>query len=110
MTETQPALHGSPVPDSLSHSIQASPQCAGFMKRLLPLLLLLSVLLTGCARNYVITMSNGSRVTTKGKPKLQDGIYVFKDFRGQPGQVPAGRVREIAPASMAKEEGSQFFK
>lgn len=78
------------------------------MKRFLPILLLLSVLLTGCARHYVITMNNGSRVTTQGKPKLQGGNYVFKDAKGQPGQVPAGRVREIAPASMATEEGSQF--
>ena len=80
------------------------------MNRILPALLLLPLLLTGCARNYVITMNNGSRVTTRSKPKLQDGSYVFKDAKGQPAQVSAARVREIAPASMAKEEGSQFFK
>ena len=80
------------------------------MKRFLPTLLLLSVLLTGCARNYVITMSNGTRVTTRGKPKLQDGSYLFKDAKGQPAQVSAGRVREIAPASMAKDEAAQFMQ
>lgn len=80
------------------------------MKRFLSALLLLSILLTGCARNYVITLNNGSRITTNSKPKLQGSAYVFKDAKGQPAQVSAGRVREIAPASMAGEEGSQFIK
>ncbi len=80
------------------------------MKRLLPTLCLLAVLITGCARNYVITMNNGVRITTSGKPKLQGSNYVFKDAKGQPAQVSAGRVREIAPASMSTEEGSQFVK
>ena len=78
------------------------------VKRFLPALLLLSVLLAGCARNYVITLNNGTRVTTRGKPKLQGGTYLFKDAKGQPAQVSAGRVREIAPASMAREESTQF--
>ena len=80
------------------------------MKRLLPILCLLAVLLTGCARNYVITMNNGARITANSKPKLQGSNYVFKDAKGQPAEVPAGRVREIAPANMSKEEGSQFLK
>ena len=80
------------------------------MKQFLASLLLFSVLLTGCARNYVITMNNGARITSKGKPKLQGGSYVFKDAKGEPAQVSAGRVREISPASMATEEGSQFFR
>jgi hypothetical protein len=88
-----------------THSLKS----AIFMKRFLPILLL-SVLLTGCARNYVITMNNGTRITTKSKPKLQGSNYVFKDAKGQPAQIPAGRVREVAPASMATEEGSQFLK
>jgi hypothetical protein len=88
-----------------SHTVSAV-----IMKRFLPALLSLSVLLTGCARSYVITMNNGTRVTTQGKPKLQGGNYVFKDATGQRVQVPAGRVREVAPASMAKEEGSQFMR
>lgn len=79
------------------------------VKRILPILLF-SVLLTGCARTYVITMNNGARVTAKGKPKLQGSTYFFKDAQGQPAQVSAGRVREIAPASMAQEEGSQFMR
>jgi hypothetical protein len=51
------------------------------MKLILPALLF-SVLLTGCARTYVITMNNGARVTTKGKPKLQGSTYFFKDAQG----------------------------
>jgi len=87
-----------------------SRKVAGFVKRVFPVLLLLVVLVTGCARNYVITLNNGARMTAKGKPKLQNGSYVFKDATGQPARVSAGRVREIAPASMATVEGSQFMK
>jgi hypothetical protein len=87
-----------------------APGYRSTVKRLFPALLLLSVLLTGCARNYVITMTNGARVTARSKPKLQGAYYVFRDAKGEPAQVSAGRVREIAPASMAKEEGSQFLK
>ena len=86
------------------------PEYKPTVKRLFPALVLLAVLLTGCARNYVITMNNGARVTAKSKPKLQGAYYVFKDAKGEPTQISAGRVREIAPASMAREEGSQFVK
>ena len=78
------------------------------MKRVLLAVLLGSSLLTGCTRHYVITLNNGARITTLGKPQPQGSSYVFKDARGQPAYVPAGRVREIAPASMVKDEKSQF--
>lgn len=73
------------------------------MKSILLVLSLGAVLLAGCARHYVITLNNGNQITTNGKPQRSgDGeSYVFTDFRGQPGQVPIGRIREIAPASMA---------
>jgi len=78
------------------------------MKNLfLPLLLGLS-LLSGCAHNFVITLDNGRRITTASKPKLQNGRYVFKDAAGRAQAVPEGRVREIAPASMVKEEKPMF--
>lgn len=82
------------------------------MNRLLPVVLPLAIvlLLSGCARHYVITLTNGTRVTTLSKPKLGEGSYTFKDARGQPAAVPAGRVREIAPASMSKDPNSQFIK
>ena len=73
------------------------------------LLLVLSLsVLCGCAHTYVITLDNGKRITTASKPKLEKGRYVFKDAKGRPLYVPKGRVREIAPASMMKEEKPMF--
>ena len=80
------------------------------MKWLFPTLLLVTVFLTGCANRYVITLNNGSRITTKGKPHLENGAYAYKDTKGEPGSVFAGSVREVAPASMSKKsENSQFI-
>jgi len=73
------------------------------------LLLLLSVfMLCGCAHTYVITLDGGQRITTASKPKLKNGRYVYKDASGRDAYVPQGRVREIAPASMAAEEKPMF--
>ena len=77
------------------------------MKSRLPLLLLLALpLLSGCARTYVISLSNGSRIVCHGKPKLQGGVYIYEDVLGEKFSVAAGRVREIAPKSMAEKEFS----
>lgn len=73
------------------------------MKRTWLALLLVPLLFAGCARNYVMTLNNGARITTRGKPKLQNGAFVYKDVQGVPSVMPMGRVAEIAPASMAKE-------
>jgi hypothetical protein len=78
------------------------------MKRSLLLAVLGLGLICGCSRQYVITLNNGARVTTNGKPKIEDNSYVFKDATGQKVQVPVGRVREIAPASMVKEDKTVF--
>ena len=110
MTDSHRSQNASSIPATHRGLSGTGREVAGFIRHVLPVLLLLAVLLTGCARNYVITMSNGARITTKGKPKLQNGSYVFKDASGQPAQVSAGRVREIAPASMSTVEGSQFMK
>jgi len=80
------------------------------MKRFFPALLLVPILLTGCAHRYVITLNNGSRITTMGKPRLENGTYTFKDAKVQPASVFAGSVREIAPASMSKSENSKFIR
>jgi len=64
---------------------------------------------TGCARRYVVRMTNGARITAAGKPKLEKGFYVFKDTRGNEMYVSQGRVLEIAPASRSRDEKS-FFK
>jgi hypothetical protein len=55
--------------------------------------------LTGCARHYKITLSNGSVITTQSKPKLdkKTGAYHFKDARGQPAILPGFRIKEIEP-------------
>jgi hypothetical protein len=64
--------------------------------------ILMMLALSGCARHYVVTMHNGSQLGATSKPRLESGVYVFKDATGQETAVPAGRVREIAPASMTR--------
>ncbi len=60
--------------------------------------------LTGCAHHYVLKLTNGTQITTATKPKLVDGVYHFKDAKGEEHAVAISRVREIAPASMAERE------
>jgi hypothetical protein len=67
------------------------------MKRLL-LALLLGSTLTGCVSNYVVTLDNGRRITTDGKPHLAGYNYVFTDMNGRTNSVAAGHVRSIKPA------------
>ena len=78
------------------------------MSKISLLILLSLTVLCGCAHTYVITLDNGKRITTASKPKLENGRYVFKDAMGHPSYVATGRVREIAPASMMKEEKPMF--
>ena len=72
-------------------------------KAALPLLIGL-IALTGCAHGYVMKLNNGAQITTASKPKLKEGIYYFKDAKGEVHAMAAARVREIAPASMAERE------
>ena len=69
----------------------------------LPLLIGL-IALTGCAHHYVMKLDNGMEITTASKPKLKEGAYSFKDAKGEEHFVAAGRVREVAPASVAAKE------
>ena len=78
------------------------------MRKSFLLFALLPLLLAGCARHYVMTLSSGNQITTAGKPRLQDGAFFYTDTKGQPGQISAARVREISPQSMAGE--STTFK
>ena len=71
---------------------------------------LVPMLMTGCARRYVITMVNGSSVEVVGKPKFERGEFVAKDRNGQPVRIPQGSVREIAPASMQSSSTSSGFQ
>lgn len=110
MNEAQTGPDGSPIHGLPKNSPESQRACAALFKWLPVSLVLCLVLLTGCARNYVITLTNGARITTTSKPKLQGPVYIFKDAKGQEAQVSVGRVREIAPASLATEEGSQFMR
>lgn len=78
------------------------------MKKTVLLLLASAFFLTGCAQTYVITLSNGERVGTKGKPRLVNGYYVYKDALGRQAAQRAILVREIAPASMATDQTAAF--
>ena len=105
-------LAAMPIQTRLGAPTQSSrPETIPTMKPLLSTVLLGAVLLTGCTRHYVITLNTGAHITTVGKPRLENGTYIFKDAKGQPVSVFAGSVREIAPASMSKKsENSQFIR
>lgn len=66
------------------------------------------LLLTGCAQHYIMTLSNGERLWSKGKPHLVEGFYVYKDGSGHDAKVQAYFVREIAPQSMATDPNAPF--
>ena len=74
------------------------------MNKAVPPLFLGLIVLTGCAHQYVLRLTSGTELVTASKPKLKDGVYQFKDARGEEHFVPAGRVREVAPASIAQQE------
>jgi len=76
--------------------------------RILCLPLLAALLLTGCTHHYVITTSNGRKIDTSTKPKIKGGFYVYKDALGREQSVLAGRVTEIAPASMSHSEKDNY--
>lgn len=78
------------------------------MNKLVLSLLISLLVLCGCAHQYVMKLTNGMQVTTASKPKLKGGNYYFKDAKGREVSVPQGRVREIEPASMTKEEKPMF--
>ena len=76
--------------------------------RIRNLLLIGLLALSGCAHQYVMTLTNGIRVTSASKPRLDGGNYYYKDATGRTASVPAGRVREISAASMAQEDQKRF--
>jgi hypothetical protein len=82
------------------------------MQKILSLLLLALALCGGCATRYNLTLTNGEVVTSKGKPTYdeQKAGYFYKDINGGRHFVFASKVREVAPASMADKNGSQFIK
>ena len=74
------------------------------MKKLLPLCLTVLLLGAGCATHYTITLDNGAQIATKSKPKLQNGVYRYKDIQGNQTAIPSGRDVEIAPSSKLKQQ------
>lgn len=78
------------------------------MKRQWAFLALGLLALPGCAEHYVVKLSNGAQITTPHKPKMVNGTYQYTDSLGHRQMLPASRVREIEPASMAKEEQEPF--
>jgi hypothetical protein len=68
-----------------------------------PLLVAVFVL-SGCANHYVLRLNNGEELTTPSKPKLKNNVYYYKDVKGFEHSISQGRVIEIEPASVAKEE------
>jgi len=74
------------------------------------LLCLALTLLCGCSHQYIIKMSNGTKLTAVGKPKLDKGYYVYKDAHGDKHAVAQGRVVEISNASIAEDEKSKFMQ
>ena len=68
---------------------------------LLGLALGLTLLASGCVRYYNVTTTSGRVMTSKGKPHYdkENSVFVFTDVRGEKRSVPAGSVRQIAPAS-----------
>jgi Bacterial protein of unknown function (DUF903) len=78
------------------------------MKKILLPIGLSALVLCGCAHQYVIKLSNGTKLVTASKPKLEHGGYTYKDAMGRKNFIPEGRVREIAPLSMAEDEEARF--
>jgi hypothetical protein len=91
----------------LAHDL--NPGFVPMMKKPLLLLSIGLVTLCGCARHYIITLNNGEQIDARGKPKLKGGAYYYKDPLGREAYVPAGRIREVAPASMSKEAEPRFL-
>lgn len=96
-----PVAHTSPAK-------AGTPSCRFAQKAGRILLVSGLLVLSGCARDYVLTLSNGARVTARSKPRLKNGYYIFKDAQGQPSYVSAGRVTVIEPASMTKSDRPNF--
>lgn len=75
------------------------------MKNAALLLLLALLAVPGCARRYLITLSNGPAMIVRGRPRYDatNGCFVCTDAAGRLLVIPSGRVREIAPASMSRQ-------
>lgn len=73
------------------------------MKKTTLFMLCATILFSGCAHRYVVTLSNRNQITAYGKPKLDRGYYTFKDAQGNDVRIGAGRVMDITRESLAKK-------
>lgn len=81
--------------------------------KLTSLIFLMAVLAcAGCATRYDMKLTDGSIISSKGKPHLDGTRHViyFKDGMGRTNAIPEFRVVEIAPHStMSKEDETKKF-
>ena len=59
---------------------------------------------SGCSHQYVMKMTNNTKIVTASKPKLQNGVYVYKDAKGNQHSISQSRISEIEPLSMSSDE------
>jgi hypothetical protein len=59
--------------------------------------------LCGCVHQYLMTMSDGERVLSLTKPKLQGTNCFFTDATGTPSRVSRSRVVKIRAVTPVKE-------
>jgi hypothetical protein len=54
-------------------------------------------LLTGCSSEYIISTTDGTMITTQGKPKLDEdsGMYKYEDSEGRSGTIKKDEVKQI---------------
>lgn len=81
------------------------------MKKILPLLLLGLLVCAGCASQYTLTLTNGDRITSRGKPRYDKdkNLYFFTDPQGRPAQISGFKVREVSPTSMMDKGGGNYL-
>ena len=67
-------------------------------------LLLIQVLLCGCAHQYLLKLNNGDQIFAFSKPKPQGDNYLFTDEGGVKHMIPQNRVVKIKPVWLVPEE------
>jgi hypothetical protein len=78
------------------------------MRKTFLAVLLVSLFVAGCSNHYQITLNNGNRITTLGKPKFENGYYRFQDINGQTNWISTTRVRQIEPQPRGYSEDNAF--
>ena len=76
------------------------------------LLLFACLVCAGCAVRYDMRLTNGTIITARGKPRVDEKNHVifFKDANGQSNAIPEFRVAEIAPhTTMSSEDEPKKF-